>query len=157
MKFRVPTLKLRLTRAYIMWAPFDHPGKAKFGIASSPKDRCRQLRCELGADVRICFWLPLFCAFNAEQNLLHVTRGLRCWMPEHSGKSEWRIALNPVTAVVAWLLLWGYGVDKPGLWAFFLLLPVFPFDFSLYLFILAAVQYAVVASAVAGMIYFIFY
>lgn len=145
---------------YIMWEvrPLLSFGfhRFKVGISSEPKNRLRQIRAELGADVRLFTSLPIPFALRFEQGFLHATRRIKCEMPQHSGASEWRMWANVFCGILTLLAWWAFGFQNT-LWVFLIVVFVpLPLDAFLTGLLLAVFWYSLFAAGLFAAGWFIF-
>lgn len=167
---RVLTYPLHLVRrvlrvafpvcVYIMWEvrPLLSFGLHRFkvGISNDPKARLRQVRNELGTDVRLFAWFPIPSALRFEQGFLHATHRIKCEMPDHSGKEEWRMWANLITSVICLLFLWAYDVNyKMVIFMMIALIPL-PLDAFIAGLLLAVIWYAILCAGLFGAGWLIF-
>lgn len=154
-------MKLVIESVYILISPqFSY--RAKIGISNSVKSRrasiAAELRGRFGGHVKVYgFGLPIVTNARSYEIALHeAVLKLTAWrcntMKGTNGGTEWFIYINGVSALLAGLIAWGFGLPCVK-WVMLtaLLIPL-PLDFALCLLLLAAVEYA----AVAGGVYLIY-
>lgn len=166
---RAATYPLRMARnilrvafpvcVYIMWEvkPLLSFGfhRFKIGISDEPKRRLRKIRAELGTDVRLFVWLPIPAALRFEQGFLYATRRIKCEMPDHSGKHEWRMWANLFCGTLVVFGWWAYGFDNT-LWVFLIVVFVpLPLDAFLTGLLLAVFWYTIFAAGIYAAGWFI--
>lgn len=132
---------------YILWSPnFLYRGKSgrstQFNIRI--KDIERTMSEEAGRSIRVCqlFKMPMFWAGKAEKAIQNSILWRKASGMPGSGKTEWAHVLNVYSFIISYLLLWGFGL--PTQFSLLFLAAPLPFDFAIFVLVIALAQYAFV-------------
>ena len=146
-------MKLRVEWIYVFWS-LDFPWRGKVGISTDVDSRKRQvqdsIRNVLQRNVDIhCVWkMPVIGARPFEKAIHIALNRLECRSMTGSGYTEWFWVLNPFSALLLSIWMWGDGCLSTKV-IFLFILPL-PIDFALFVALLACFQYAMAAAAIYG-------
>ena len=132
---------------YILWSP-QYPYKGKGGRTTQfsvrINDIARTMSAEAGKKVNVylLFKMPMFWAGKAEKAIHNSILWRRAHGMPGSGCTEWAHVLNVYTFIVSYILLWGFGL--PTHFSLLFLVAPLPFDFAVFVLVIALAQYAFV-------------
>ena len=140
----------------------DLPYRHKWGISISAKNRWSNIKMELeqelGRNIKVySFAVPILYARECEQFIFRVFKSLQYnGLKTSTGRTEYFWSVNIFTFLTLWGALDFFGFDDGIYKAFFLSSIPVPLDGFLMILIIFILQWALILSTVAGLIWYIF-
>lgn len=139
--------RIGLEWTYVLWSP-NFPYRGKSGRSTQFDTRIRDIKQsmseEMGRNIRVYlfFKMPMFWAGKAEKAIQNSVLWRSATGMPGSGRTEWAHVLNVYSFIVSYILLWGFGF--PVHFSLLLLVAPLPFDFAVFVLVIAFAQYAFV-------------
>ena len=157
------TAEMKLPRFEHLYCGFtlDLPYRHKWGISISAKNRWSNIKMELeqelGRSIKVyALPVPILYAGYFERLLFKIFRSLKYDGLKYStGRTEYFWSVNFITFYLSWFLFYYFGVHDPVWKALFLFLIPAPLDGFLMILIIFILQWALILSTVAGLIWYI--
>jgi len=139
----------------------DLPWRHKWGISISAKNRWSNIKMELeqelGRSIKVySLPVPILYAGYFERLLFRIFKYLKYDGLKYStGRTEYFWSVNIFTFLILWDALTFFGFQDGLYWAIFTLLIPVPLDGFLMILIVFILQWALILSTVAGLIWYI--
>lgn len=146
--------KIGMEWTYILLSP-QYPYRGKSGRTTQFSVRISDIAStmseESGKEVKVylVFKMPMFWAGKAEKAIQNSILWRKASGMPGSGKTEWAHVLNVYCFIISYILL--YAFDLPKELSIILLVAPVPFDFAVFVLLIALAQYAFVGLLAYGL------